>query len=439
MQLDQTKGKRFYYKVYNGSDGSFNTVWHNEVMNKPSFDYNINGGHGELIIDLARKSSDFGEEDDVAIGNEVDLIVAFGDEEMEMSVESVDNTKWDKFDWTDGFWDYKDVQPTFKEGGDKIYHGIIRSYEPFIGGDKEFVRIHLSPYIVKLGDEILKTEVDGDTTIAFASEDPTTILTDIIDYQGNDFDYSWDTVNNTGTTVSYTFKFVTYREAIDKVIQLCPPFWYWYVDANDSIWLEKTDYDTVDHELWVGKEITKISATKRTEDLVNAVYFLGGGDPPLYNKYEISASIDKWGRREKKMKDSRVTIGATAQTMADRELNENSYPINMMTIEVVSNAIDTTRGYEIESIKPGDVLQVQHPEMTTETTQWNLFNWDEDFWDYNLLYSLGQPMQVLNLKYDYDTATIQLSSQIKDVVKRIEDINRNKDETDSDNIPTAPS
>lgn len=436
MEALKGKGKRFYYKVYN-SDGTLNTIWHNEVMNEPQFEWNINSGHGTLKIDLARENTNFGEGDDVKINNEVYLFVASGNEEMVLRQTSYSETLWDAFYWNLDNWDYEAAASDIISGGKMIYHGIIRSYIPFTSGDKEYVTVNLVPYAIKLGDKIMQDD-DGNTTEAFNSYDPSDILKCLIDYQGGDFSY-YGIVDDTGTTVSYTFKFVSYKEAIDKVIELCPSYWYYYIDGEDNIYLKQSDFNTIDHSLYVGKEVSDIEATKDTESMVNVVYFLGGGDTPLYKKYENDSSINAWGRREIKKKDTRVTLESTASIMADKILNEKAMPLNEMKITIISDSIDTTRGYNLESICPGDIIQVNHPEISSEQTLWDAFFWDEDNWDYDILYSLGQPMQVQKINYKYNELDISLSSTTKDVVHRIEDLNRNKDETDSENIPDSPT
>ena len=393
------KGKRFFYKVYN-TDGSFNTVWQKDVVNTPRFRWEINGGQNEMIIELARPSTDFGEADDVRINNEVKLFTH----------DEVNGTR-------------------------QLYHGIIRGYEPFIEGSEQLIRVNLMPYFIRFGDELVKDS--GDTTVVRNSSEPAQMMRDMVELL--DAGFNGRPIENTGTTVSYTFSYVSYRESLDKIVQLAPLNWFYTVDGNDNVIFRESDLNTVDHELWVGKEIKSVGATKRVDNMVNAVYFLGGGDPPLYNLYEREASISEYGRREYKMKDTRVTIDATAQTMAERILDERDSPNNLMDITVVSNALDNSRGYDIDSIMPGDVIQVRHPDMELRESLWDAMIWDVDHWDYNILYSLGQPMQVERIDYFFDEVRLTLSTRIEDVTKRIEDISRNSDTTDSENIPTTPS
>jgi len=124
---------------------------------------------------------------------------------------------------------------------------------------KEFVRVHIVSQMTTLANELLK---DGSNTeVAYSSQDPSTILKDIIDKYNGAIDYTATSVENTATAISYTFTFITYLEAIQKILELCPAWWYWYIDASNTIYLAEKNLDT-DHKLYLGKEVISINARK---------------------------------------------------------------------------------------------------------------------------------------------------------------------------------
>ena len=397
--------KQFLHKIYNSST-YIATIDPFIVMNKPAFTWEINGGMGEMNIDLALTLKEFGE-------NYEGTSIIFG-------------YKVQTF-----------VQGENETAGTKIYEGLITNYEPLSDEEgKEFVRVHIVSQMTTLANELLK---DGSNTeVAYSSQDPSTILKDIIDKYNGAIDYTATSVENTATAISYTFTFITYLEAIQKILELCPAWWYWYIDASNTIYLAEKNLDT-DHKLYLGKEVISINARKSIDELKNVIYFKGGGNPPLYKKYTRTSSVSAFGTREHRMSDERVTVAGTAETIAAKYLDEHDHPISIVSIKVIDDSADTSKGYDIESIKVGDIVQILHPNYESKITEWDVALWDVDFWDFDIRYSIGLPMQVKTIKYEYDSITLELNTQAEDIAYRIEDISRNLDVVRSEGIPSAPS
>lgn len=406
---NETK-KRYVHKIYNGAT-YVATLADNIVMNKPSYGWSINGGMGEMVIDLALSVKDFRdsyENNQITFGYRVKTFVQGADEAL----------------------------------GTQIYDGLITTYDPIISAEgREFVRVHVVSMLTQLENKLLKS--GANTEVPYASADPQVILKDIIDKNAGNIGYSTQSVAATGTVVSYTFSFTTCLEAVKKALELCPAFWYWYLGADSTIYLSSTNFDTVAHKLYIGKQVQSINAKKSIDKLKNALYFKGGGSVPLYKLYERTSSITAFGRREDRYSDERVTLAATAQTIATKILDENDHPISTVQCSVVDNSIDTTRGYDIESLKPGDIVQILFPSLDFRVSLWSDgimgATWDVDFWDYDMRYSLGLPMQIQQVNYGFDRATLELTARIEDVTKRIEDVDRNLNVVRSEDIPTAPS
>jgi hypothetical protein len=112
--------KEYFCKIFDDS-GNFIKVWNDADID--GFSKSINGGLGEATISLARKFDDFGEDEDVALNNEVQIFLS-------------------------------DKDTTAK--GKKIYSGYISGYKPFIDGDQEGVKIILMGYVTKLSQDIYR-------------------------------------------------------------------------------------------------------------------------------------------------------------------------------------------------------------------------------------------------------------------------------------------
>ena len=303
---------------------------------------------------------------------------------------------------------------------------------------REFIRIHVISQATTLENLTMK-DGSGNTQITYSSQSPDTIIKDLIDKYAGTVNYTATSVDATGTTVSYTFSFVSFLDAIKKTLELAPAYWYWYIDPESVIHFHVADFDNVDHVLLVGRHVNKFEAKKSIDEMKNVVYFKGGGDPPLYKKYERTSSITEFGRREERMSDERVTVAATAQTIAEKFLEERDHPISIVRVNVIDNSIDPKTGYDIESFRPGDVVQIIDPATPIQKTLWDIATWDVDFWDFDIRFSLGLPMQIREIQYTIDGCTLLLTARFEDVAKRIEDINRNLDVVRSEGIPSIPT
>lgn len=402
----QRQAKRFAHKIYTNAGVYVGTLAANIVTSLPAFNWQINGGMGEMQVHLALSLKDFSstyENQLIKLGNEIRTII----------VDSNGSTM-------------------------RIFDGYITNYEPNMdaGGHQEIV-VHVTSTTKTLDDQLFH---DGSsTTKSYSSVDPSSIMKDVLTKYGGAVYYTGASITDTSTVVSYMFNYLSYLEAVNIILGLCPGFWYWYIDAYNIFYLHASNFDVVDHKLFIGKQISNIQASKSIEELYNAIYFKGGGDPALYKYYVRTSSITEYGRREYKMQDERVIVAATASTMATKFLDEHDHPRSILTAVVVDDTVDQMRGYDIESFRPGQTVQVKHPQIADKVTLWDVAEWDVDFWDFDLIYSLSLPMQLIEIDYAFDRATIKLSLAATDVAKRIEDIDRNLQTVQAETVPTTPS
>lgn len=398
--------KRFLHKIYD-TDGSYVATLDREIVtNNPSFTWSINGGQGQMVLNLALTIRDF-------VDDYENSIIKLGYEVRTFIVD-------------------RDTNKTIR-----IYTGEICNYQEIIDEEgKQSVNVTLLSFTKKLQDFILKE--DDTTTLTYNSKDPSAMMRNIISNFSGGVDYTGSSIEQTGTVATYEFVASTYLEAINKVIELCPYTWFWYLDQENIIHLTKPPSDNAEYQLYIGKEVNKFEGTKSIEDMYNTVYFVGGGDPPLYKKYSHSGAIDEFGIREYKQTDSRVTNADTAETMAERFLDENDIPRSLLKCQIIDNNIDGSNGFDIELLRPGQIIQILDPHAETNITYWD-FTWDEDSWDYDFRSSLGLPLQVIQIDYKYHYADVILSLKRQDVTKRIEDINRNLEVQQENNLPNQPN
>ena len=400
------RSKKVFYRVYDGNE--FVASWANEVLSEPSFKTIINGGSGDINIKLARNYDDFGEDIDVKLDNIVEV-------------------------W---------VSDSENPGGLLMYSGYISGYRPILENSREYVEITVLSFMSELTRYMLR-DGSGNTSIAYNSQDPSVILKDIVDKynaDGGKITYSDSSVDLTGTTVSYIFNTSTVREALDKVVELCPSGWYWYVDANTTIHLHAKPTATT-HEFRIKKQITHMSTWRRIEGIINRVYFTGGGEPPLYRLYENSGSISTYGLYATKLIDQRVTNADTAQTISNRVINTKKDPEVRTSVRIAdSNGWDSTQGYDIESVKVGDTMVIKGLKEDVKTiSYWDQMTWDVDVWDQTLASSAGSTIQIQSVTYHLNYIVLEAASRLPEVPKRIEDINIKLQESQTKDNPTGPS
>ena len=280
-------------------------------------------------------------------------------------------------------------------------------------------------------------ENTGSTTVQYNSQDPSDILRSILDnYQTQGGRLVYDaSIQDTGTTVSYTFKSSTSFDALKKCLELASAGWFFYIDQAENKVYFKPKSTTPDHTFIIGKHFSKLTYEKRTDPIVNVIYFTGGdiGGYNLFKVYEDEASIELYGRKLLNYSDNRVTLEATADLIANTILTNKSDPEIRVPLEVLQN-------YPIDTINPGDVVTFRNNKGEIgEMSLWDVGNWDEAYWDYNVFNPATYELQIARFGRDGDSVNATLSTTPPDVNKRVEDINRNLEKQQTANNPDQPS
>jgi hypothetical protein len=392
--------KSFYYKILK-SNGTYITTWSSEVVNDPTFKSVINGGLSELIIKLAREFNSIDEDDsnrDINFRNEIQL-------------------------W---------IQDLEEPNGLLIYDGFISDYSPYLDGNDEYINVTCLGYVDDLSSSEL-IDSNHNTAITYPSSlhpqtDPGDIIKNILILSAGKITGT-STVFNTGTSVNYTFNNSTVKDAIDKAKDMSLADWYWFVGVDNKLHFQESNV-TVDHTLFIERDILKIDTYKTIRDLKNEVRFIGGYTNPLdptdttqlYKVYQDSASIALYGKRSHTIVDTKVIVETTANAQANKFLEEHKDPFVRSTIEVIDSNGDQTRGYDIESLKPGDTVQIIDPRMPSDSQ----------------VYSFSQPFIIQTVTYEFDKATIELSVRPPWIALALQRQINALSQDQNSNIPTHP-
>jgi len=257
------------------------------------------------------------------------------------------------------------------------------------------------------------TTPTGGVGNTFNSQDPSTIFTDLIDtFQslGGDLTYDSDSIEVSGTTVSYTFKFNTFLEAVKKVIELAPANWWWWVDpATETIYFRSLG-QTVDHRFALGAHIQDLTIAYSLEQVINTVYFTGGDDGSGTNlqvNYSDPTSVATYGTWLDTISDNRVTREDTAEIIAESRVNQFKDPRFRTTVVIPSSV------YDLSTVLIGDIVGFSNTNDLIDSLQLQIMAKREVPGGAELVLAILPPTQS----------------------KRIEDIKRNLDNKITENNP----
>lgn len=391
-----TNKKRYFAKIYKPNN-DYIGVW--QDIKFGSFKQTINGGLGQLEINLARTFDDFGEGNDVKLNNEIQLYVHDGD-----------------------------TGPS----GRLIYSGYISAYTPFIDGHNQGVKVSALGYYSKLKRSPLKSNINSFVK-AFTSKDCVQVVKEIIDNYvagtglpaGHGFEskISWD--NNsipatTGSVLSYTFAQNTHAEAIEKMRQFSPADWWYFIGADKKLQFKSKGCNQR-HRFIFGKDFKKVEVFKNMENVRNYLYFWNGLQDSdanvLKSQYFDLSSIQNYDPRWEQKTDGRVTVQATADFYGNALLSENKDPEIRTEVEILDNNGDNN-GYDIESIQVGDTCDFRGFNDITSST----------FTDNTM---------ITGITYEPDKVTLELDNIQASVGRAIESIEAELEEITKTDAPTT--
>jgi hypothetical protein len=415
--------KTYLYKFYR-ADGSFITSFYSndfDVATRPSYTWKINGGKGNLALEYIAPIQEF-VENSLGINLPQRIEIYMHDKESAST-------------------------------GNLIYTGILVDNNYTLSAEG-FIKPNGFLYISgekDLENKVVENLSTGATTISYLDMDIADIIKDLLNkyaLKGGLVSYDNTTLPLVGTKISITVKNETYLGAIKRICGYLPQFWSFNIDGANKFNLVYTDLDQIDHSVYIGKEGIEGSLRLSLGEVTNTVFFHGGdtgGGNKLYKKYSVPVSQVVFGVSEVILADERVTNATTVDIKANQILNRKSIPIRYLEATIVdSNGSEF--GYDIDSIKPGDTFQLLSSEIPTQLTTWRndtgaLGNmiWDVSPWDYSFAGILGIPLQVQEIKYEHNKATILASDFVEDLATTINQLEKRQQELETVDSPSTPT
>lgn len=221
------------------------------------------------------------------------------------------------------------------------------------------------------------------------------------------------------------------------MLELCPENWYYYIDQAERVFHLHKKGTTYNHKFTIGKDVSVLNIQKNAEVIANLVYFVGGGTPALFRKYANQSSINKYGVKSLRVKDGRVTQQATADLIASKLTVP--VPEILITLAIMDNNFnqDSEFGYDIESIKLGQIVQLGNTGQTA-SAKYDISKYNDSYYNYDGTNISTVLFQITDKTYNGDLVTMSLSSTPPDISKRIRDIKRNVEEINQEDNPTSP-
>lgn len=431
--------KTYTYKIFNGSTYVAD-IDPKLIKSDFSYIYAVNSFSAQVQITL---SSEFA---NISPSLSIDQLVTGGGDDIvsESGEQLVANTEYTfgSLPLFVGYYLQVYVSYPGAPNGIRVFYGTIMSWEANYGSDNTIIITAMSNGL-RLKNYILMDAAQTTTNPAFNSYDPSDIVRAILNQYtelGTDSDelvtesgenlvdesannlvaqiallmYSDSSVEDTGTTVSYTFQLNTLMEALQKCLELAPGGWYFAFDIGSGELTFATESQTPDHTFTLGKHLSDLQIGYTIEELANTVYYSGGDAGAGVNVLVTdtdTGSVGRYGTWLEKVSDQRVTTTSTADILAQGVLDAKAQPAFRCEATILAT------NYDIETISAGQMVSFVNSDSITSS----------------LL------MQVIQVRREPDKITLSLNSMVPRVSHRIEDIKRNLDVVNALNNPDLPS
>ena len=350
--------KSYTIKLYDSDGLTIKKVIERDLKDSPpQFRSRINGGLGELSLDLNLPFDDFDE------GNSIDFMNI-------VDVYCVD---------------------ALNPRGRRIYRGFLSQYESYIESGREGVRI------TALGLNSLLTrsyyKSGSNYTVTHSSQDPEAIAKAIITHFNSIFGggliYYSGSTTAVGTTVSISFVDQKWSDAMRKTLEMSPGHW-WSIDA-DGLFSFQPRPSSATHAFTIGKDIASFSCLKSCETVVNDVQVRwqsgSADDDDATSQAQFGTGSTPTGKFSNVISASDITSSQGATQRAAKEINDNKD-------EKIKATLVVTSEYDLESIKVGHTCK--------------MMNYKKDSGLF------GENMLIVGLSYNGQTCTLELEEQNSD-------------------------
>lgn len=173
------------------------------------------------------------------------------------------------------------------------------------------------------------------------------------------------TMTNASTATGQTIYFngMSHMQAIDKIRDYYEAGFYFLVAGDATVYLRKYSESTV-HTLVYGKNCDSLTYNKSAENITNSFIIFNGlpaGGGGIVRRYYNASSISSYRERFEYVVDDNITSTGLADIFGGQKINEKKEVRTQLTVRVFdNNYTQEGLGYDIESILPGDTLNLRN-------------------------------------------------------------------------------
>jgi hypothetical protein len=241
--------------------------------------------------------------------------------------------------------------------------------------------------------------------------------------------YTEDSIGLTGEVQNYIIRDITALTALERAVELCPPGWWLRIEPDGLVTMDSAANATL-HKLNIGVEISEYeytlsSGARKNYIIVNGRQDDDGSEPDGFGTIKKiafdQASIDKHGKVVHILNDSDLTTPDSADIVAQGMLDKMNRDEIQGTATVLDNSsilsMDTSlRGYNIESLRPGDYVTVNDAVSSPNFSYWDDFLWEVGYWDVESNAVTPESMPILRIDYKGELCVIHLNERPPSVV-----------------------
>lgn len=281
-----------------------------------------------------------------------------------------------------------------------------------------------------LFEDVSDVRTDADQRPYKPPTDPGQMLRDLIDEarQNANFDIFYDnaSIRNTDYSTQYTFRDQQLRNCLDKVRELCPSNWHWFVEADGRINLRGPQH-TITHVLRIGREVLSYQNDKTVKNVKNVVIVKGRQDedssePDSEGSIRVEVrdedSIAEYGARFLFLRDSNIKDMETARIVAQGRLAENNKVEEHGQVEVLDEkevlyVEAPMRGYNVEAFQPGDFVKVINTgtDRNSSRMYWDRAFFNQTSWEAGNLAAESDGVPIKKVSYKGTRVELELSER----------------------------
>ena len=298
------------------------------------------------------------------------------------------------------------------------FQGFIDSIDPQISeSGEESVTVTIVPFSSSLGDHGVATSVSfGIANNSATYIDPIIMFNywfltaDVYATFASPLTLDPANPTSSGRLLQYTFQSQTLLSIFQTILLMLPANWFFRCNADNSVTLNVAAA-TAQHQFIVGQHVVNPQYSLDYQQLRNDIYVTGSTPATIYAR-ATGSDLSTIGQRLYTNSDNRIADSNTCTVIAQGLLNLYDRPLVRTKFRVPDyrGGSFPTLGYDIETLKVGDTLQLIDPSSSAiNTSLWDNAHWGSSYWggSYGALDTIAQ---IVSISYNWDYVDLEIGA-----------------------------